>query len=131
MEITQTLYWRNGDKTESEPWLDFPGQRDLVYYFTINRIQFMIIDHRLKIESYAADATVDNPHIPADLNLERNERQLILKALKLSDWHQGRAAELLGVSARCLHYKLSQHNITHPNWPRFKKNGKAQKEKAV
>lgn len=43
------------------------------------------------------------------ISLEEAEKQLIEQALERSDGNQRRAAELLGISARVLNYKLKQH----------------------
>jgi transcriptional regulator with GAF, ATPase, and Fis domain len=50
------------------------------------------------------------------LNLEKVEREVILRALELKGWVQKDAAELLGISPRALNYKIQYHNITHPKW---------------
>jgi len=50
------------------------------------------------------------------LKLEDLERESICKALEVSKWIQKDAAELLGISARSLNYKIKYHQITHPSW---------------
>ena len=50
------------------------------------------------------------------LNLDELESMAIRTALLRTNWVQKEAAELLGVSARALNYKISQHNITHHGW---------------
>jgi DNA-binding NtrC family response regulator len=57
---------------------------------------------------------------PRGIRLEQVERELILQALKMSDWVQKDAAELLGVSSRVLNYKIKRFQITHPQWKRNK-----------
>ncbi len=57
---------------------------------------------------------------PGGIHLDQVEKELILQALKLSDWIQKDAAELLGVSSRVLNYKIKRFNITHPQWKRNK-----------
>jgi DNA-binding NtrC family response regulator len=48
------------------------------------------------------------------LELEKLERMAIEQALDRSGWHQGRAAEMLGVSARTLHRKLKGYGLRRP-----------------
>jgi len=55
---------------------------------------------------------------PGGIRLDQVEKELILQALKMSDWIQKDAADLLGVSSRVLNYKVKRFNITHPQWKR-------------
>ena len=55
---------------------------------------------------------------PTGIKLEDLERNTIIEALKMSNWVQKDAAELLGVSRRVLNYKVKIHNITHDRWRR-------------
>jgi transcriptional regulator with GAF, ATPase, and Fis domain len=55
---------------------------------------------------------------PGGIRLDQVEKELILQALKMSDWIQKDAAELLGVSSRVLNYKVRRFHITHPQWKR-------------
>jgi len=55
---------------------------------------------------------------PCGIKLDDLERDTILEALKMSNWVQKDAAELLGVSRRVLNYKVKIHNITHERWRR-------------
>jgi DNA-binding NtrC family response regulator len=48
------------------------------------------------------------------LNLERLERVAIEEALELTGWHQGRAAEMLGISDRTLHRKIRSIGLRRP-----------------
>jgi len=48
------------------------------------------------------------------LNLHQLERLAIERALGDTDWHQGRAAAILGVSARTLHRKIRSLELTRP-----------------
>jgi DNA-binding NtrC family response regulator len=48
------------------------------------------------------------------LELETLERMAIEQALDRSGWHQGKAAELLGLSARTLHRKLKTLGLRRP-----------------
>ena len=57
---------------------------------------------------------------PGGIRLDQVEKELILQALKISDWIQKDAADLLGVSSRVLNYKVKRFNITHPQWKRNK-----------
>ncbi len=55
---------------------------------------------------------------PSGIKLEELERNTIIEALKMTNWVQKDAAELLGVSRRVLNYKVKIHNITHDRWRR-------------
>jgi DNA-binding NtrC family response regulator len=55
---------------------------------------------------------------PAGIKLDDLERTTIIEALKMTNWIQKDAAELLGVSRRVLNYKVKIHNITHDRWRR-------------
>jgi two-component system response regulator HydG len=55
---------------------------------------------------------------PTGIKLDDLERNTILEALKMCNWVQKDAAELLGVSRRVLNYKVKIHNITHDRWRR-------------
>ena len=48
------------------------------------------------------------------LNLAQLEKTAILNALERCDFVQRKAAKLLGITPRGLHYKLNKLNITHP-----------------
>ena len=48
------------------------------------------------------------------LNLERLERLAIEQALGVTAWHQGRAADILGVSDRTLHRKIKALGLRRP-----------------
>lgn len=58
--------------------------------------------------------TIELP--PGGISLEEVERELILEALKRSDWNQKTAAEFLRLSRRALNYKIGKHGITSPKW---------------
>ncbi len=55
------------------------------------------------------------------LKLEDVEREVLVKALKMANWVQKDAANLLGISPRALNYKIAQFKITHPGWRRHSK----------
>ena len=46
-----------------------------------------------------------------ELSLEGSERRTIIRALEQTNWVQKRAAELLGISRRAMHYKVKQLGI--------------------
>jgi transcriptional regulator with PAS, ATPase and Fis domain len=52
--------------------------------------------------------------------LEKQEKELILRALEENLWVQKNAAGQLGISPRALNYKIKKFGITHPNWRRNK-----------
>jgi DNA-binding NtrC family response regulator len=55
---------------------------------------------------------------PSGIKLDDLERTTIIEALKMANWVQKDAAELLGVSRRVLNYKVKIHSITHDRWRR-------------
>ncbi len=57
---------------------------------------------------------------PGGISLEEVEKQLVLQALRMSDWVQKDAADLLGISSRVLNYKIKRFQITHSKWKRNK-----------
>jgi len=54
------------------------------------------------------------------LELNNNERSLILQALEESLWIQRDAADRLGITPRILNYKIKKFGITHPRWRKNK-----------
>ena len=54
------------------------------------------------------------------LELNNNERSLILQALEESLWIQRDAATRLGITPRILNYKVKKFGITHPRWRKNK-----------
>jgi DNA-binding NtrC family response regulator len=66
-------------------------------------------------------ATAEDPdaapfvHIPpAGIALEEIERRALVEALKMSNWVQKDAAELLSISPRVMNYKIKTMGITLP-----------------
>lgn len=57
---------------------------------------------------------------PSSLELNNNERSLILQALEESLWIQRDAAARLGITPRILNYKVKKFGITHPRWRKNK-----------
>ncbi len=51
---------------------------------------------------------------PALTTLERSERDQIVKALQDNGWVQKRAADVLGISGRVIHYKIRKYGIQIP-----------------
>ena len=54
------------------------------------------------------------PIIAGGRDDEEIERQAVLEALKMSNWVQKDAAELLGISPRVMNYKIKILNIEIP-----------------
>ena len=50
--------------------------------------------------------------------LDSRNFDLIIEALRMTNWVQKDAADLLGVSRRVINYKVKIHNITHDRWRR-------------
>lgn len=51
-----------------------------------------------------------------DLSLARVEREYILKVLRHTEWHKGRAATILGVDPATLYRKLLRYGALKPPW---------------
>ena len=51
---------------------------------------------------------------PTGIALEEIERQAIIEALKMSNWVQKDAAELLSISPRVMNYKIKTLHIEFP-----------------
>ena len=49
------------------------------------------------------------------LTLEALERRHIADVLERTQWHQGRAAELLGISPKTLYRKIREFGFTRPS----------------
>ncbi len=48
-------------------------------------------------------------------SLDENEKKAVIRALEKTGWVQKRAAEILGISRRAIHYKIRKHNIAIPS----------------
>ncbi len=51
----------------------------------------------------------------SDLSLKAAERELIVRALRETNWHRTRAAALLGITRATLHAKLKRYEIASPD----------------
>ena len=65
------------------------------------------------VTSEGTNSTPTRPGLPS-LNLNELERLAITQALDRTDWHQGLAAEILGVSPRTLHRKIRSLGLARP-----------------
>jgi two-component system NtrC family response regulator len=50
------------------------------------------------------------------VDLEAVERELVMQALRRSDWNQRQAAELLGISVDRMNARVKKFGLTHPSW---------------
>jgi transcriptional regulator with GAF, ATPase, and Fis domain len=64
--------------------------------------------------SNARDAAVAVKIPPTGIALEEIERQALVEALKMSNWVQKDAAELLAISPRVMNYKIKTLGIELP-----------------
>ncbi|MFP4035310.1 MAG: sigma-54-dependent transcriptional regulator [Desulfovermiculus sp.] len=71
----------------------------------------------LQLEQEKSETGHAYDHLPS-LSLEDSERTTILRALEHCGWVQVRAAKMLGISRRAMHYKIKKFGIQ----PRNKKN---------
>jgi DNA-binding NtrC family response regulator len=63
------------------------------------------------VRNPAANVQPQKPPASADLSLQANEKELIMRALKESDGNRTTAAKRLGMSRRNLHRKLHQYHL--------------------
>ena len=98
---------------------------------TIERAVLMAESNLIGVEDLTLNATkgdassIDALGIkipPCGIKLDDLERNTIIEALKMTNWVQKDAAELLGVSRRVLNYKVKIHNINHDRWRRKPEN---------
>jgi len=98
---------------------------------TIERAVLMAESNLIGVEDLTLNATkgdassIDALGIkipPCGIKLDDLERSTIIEALKMTNWVQKDAAELLGVSRRVLNYKVKIHNINHDRWRRKPQN---------
>jgi DNA-binding NtrC family response regulator len=72
----------------------------------------------LRLGDYSSSASRDSSSVvripPTGIPLEEIERQALLEALKMSNWVQKDAAELLNISPRVMNYKIKTLNIEMP-----------------
>jgi len=52
----------------------------------------------------------------AGLDLEEVEKQLVLEALRKTDWNQKDAAKLLNISVDRMNARVKKFNLKHPSW---------------
>ena len=71
--------------------------------------ELQIEDLQLEAEGVRESESVINAN-----SLEESERQTIIRALEQTGWIQKRAAELLGISRRAMHYKVKKFQIEIP-----------------
>ena len=103
---------------ESYPW---PGNvRELRN--VMERAALLGSGQTIRASDLGRSLAESEPAPPADgeaglpsLDLETLERLAIVQALERSGWHQGRAAEVLGISARTLHRKIRGLGLQRPN----------------
>ncbi|MFQ5669721.1 MAG: sigma-54-dependent transcriptional regulator [Acidobacteriota bacterium] len=53
---------------------------------------------------------------PQGMDLEEIEKEVLLEALKMSNYVQKEAAALLNISSRAMNYKVKKFGLTHPSW---------------
>ena len=102
---------------EGYPW---PGNvRELRN--VIERAALLARGQTIRATDLGASLTGDDTAHPTpsgdtlpSLELETLERIAIEQALERAGWHQGKAAELLGLSARTLHRKLKAYGLRRP-----------------
>src|SRR4029077_6043549 len=78
----------------------------------IDMTDLQIGDHQSTPASGERALSVKIP--PTGIPLEEIERQAVLEALKMSNWVQKDAADLLGISPRVMNYKIKILSIEIP-----------------
>jgi DNA-binding NtrC family response regulator len=53
---------------------------------------------------------------PLGIQLKDMEKTLVVETLKMCNWVQKDAAEMLGISKRVMNYKVKQYNLSNPRW---------------
>ncbi len=53
---------------------------------------------------------------PSGIKLKDMEKSLVVETLKMCNWVQKDAAEMLGISKRVMNYKVKQYNLSNPRW---------------
>ena len=53
---------------------------------------------------------------PSGIQLKDMEKSLVVETLKMCNWIQKDAAEMLGISKRVMNYKVKQYNLSNPRW---------------
>ncbi len=71
----------------------------------------LVSDLQLDMETLPTESTHPT-EIPSKFSLEHSEKEAIIRALQETNGVQKRAAELLNISRRSIHYKLKKYNIT-------------------
>ena len=95
---------------------------------TIERSVLMAEGNIINVEDFQLPVTMDRKEWdssmiqipPGGIRLEEVEKGLILQALKMCNYVQKDAADLLGISSRVLNYKIQRFGITHHQWKRYK-----------
>jgi len=52
--------------------------------------------------------------VPAGVTLEELERRHVASVLNQTNWHQGRAADILGISPKTLYRKIREYGFQRP-----------------
>jgi DNA-binding NtrC family response regulator len=78
----------------------------------------MIRSEDLRLGDFSSNGQRESTSVvkipPTGIALEEIERQALLEALKMSNWVQKDAAELLEISPRVMNYKIKTLNIDMP-----------------
>jgi DNA-binding NtrC family response regulator len=69
----------------------------------------------LPLQSPAPGAAASNGQATASVSLAELERRHIETVLSQTNWHQGKAATLLGISSKTLYRKIREYGFKRPN----------------
>jgi len=79
----------------------------------VERLVVTVADNAIRTEDLPADSkpTGEASAVPLATAVEEAEKSTILAALAQSGYHRERTAELLNISVRSLHYKMSRYGL--------------------
>jgi len=81
-----------------------------------NRIEYDDVAMLGRSESGRGETALPVRLPPQGMSLEEIEKEVLLEALRMSNWVQKEAAILLAISSRAMNYKVKKFAITHPSW---------------
>lgn len=93
----------------------WPGNvREL--FNTLEGTALLSADGVIRSEDLQLESPFDSDHCTEDpCTLQENEKKAVLRALESAGWVQKRAADILGISRRAMHYKVRKYNIVIPS----------------
>ncbi|GAB7024269.1 sigma-54-dependent transcriptional regulator [Salidesulfovibrio brasiliensis] len=106
-----TISSKTYDKMRAHPW---PGNVRELMHAIEGALVFCEGETLLPEHLDLTPVNGSMPEEPRSLSLEENEKRTIMRALEESGWVKKRAADLLGISRRAIHYKINKYEIADP-----------------